>query len=345
MTGSLPALSVVIPIFNEEDVIERTLDELFSHFDNNSTVRSLEVICVDDGSRDGTPALLEALAERWTGLVICSLSRNFGKEAAILAGLRRAQGDAVVIMDADLQHPPACVPRMVELWREGYEVVNGVKREGVNESFLHRGLSALFSVLMAADGGLRLRGSSDFKLLDRVVVDALLRLPEQNRFFRGLVAWAGCRSTQIEFDVPRRVAGKSKWSSVALVGYAVRNLVSFSTLPLKLTAGTGVVAFLLGASLVPWTLYRYFRGDALTGFTTVILLQLLIGGLMLTALGVIALYLGELFREVKGRPAYLLRGSARTPAPSGSDMEETEPAIVAEASTSSRDGQQQVAER
>ncbi|MFT3923188.1 MAG: glycosyltransferase family 2 protein [Myxococcales bacterium] len=298
-------LSVVLPMHNEEAVVDRVLAEVTASL--AATGRSFEVVCVDDGSRDATLRLLRDWQARDGRVVALPLSRNFGKEAALAAGLAAARGRAVIVMDADLQHPVEVIAKMIALWDEGAEVVSGVKIERQRESFVYRAFAKLFNALMAGAAGASFQGASDFKLLDREVVDTLVALPERNRFFRGLVSWVGYRTAEVPFSVAERVAGTSKWSPIGLVRYSLRNLVAFSALPLRLVAGLGFVTLLFAAGLAVQTLYRYVRGDALSGFTTVILLQLILGGLLLTSVGVIAVYLSAIYEELKGRPLFIVR--------------------------------------
>ncbi|HEY6867080.1 MAG TPA: glycosyltransferase, partial [Candidatus Eisenbacteria bacterium] len=212
-----------------------------------------------------------------------------------------------LIMDADLQHPPDLIPRMVELWTQGYDVVNGVKQSRAREPALYRGMARVFNALMGGAAGASLQGASDFKLLDRQVVDALTAFPEHGRFFRGLVAWVGFRVVEVRFTVAERAAGTTRWSLLELLRYSLRNLLAFSAFPLRLMALAGFVTLIFGAGLALWTLYRYVTGTAVTGFTTVILLQLILDGLLLTGIGVIALYLSAIYEESKRRPIYLVR--------------------------------------
>lgn len=300
-------LSVVIPVYNEELAIELSLKAIREEL--TRTGKTWEIICVDDGSRDRTLEVLSAVSAADPRVHAVPLARNFGKEAAMSAGLEEARGRAVVLMDADLQHPPALLPRMVELWSEGHDVVSAVKEARARESLLYRAMSGLFNWLMAGAAGSRFRGAADFKLLDRQVVDALLGCPERNRFFRGLVAWVGFRTIEIPFTVQERVAGTTKWSVVGLVRYSIRNLIAFSALPLKMVSAMGFGTLIFAGGLAMQTLWRYLAGDALSGFTTVILLQLILGGLLLSATGIIALYVAVIYDEVKGRPMFLVRRS------------------------------------
>jgi glycosyltransferase involved in cell wall biosynthesis len=303
-------LSVVLPMYDEQDVVTQSVSVVKAQLE--SCGRSFELICVDDGSTDATAELLRGLAADDPRVRVVELSRNFGKEAALAAGLGRARGEAVLLMDADLQHPPELIPRMLELWDQGYHVVSGVKEKRARESLTYRLMARVFNTLMGGAAGSSFHGASDFKLLDRQVVDALLACPERARFFRGLVAWVGFDTAEVPFTVAERAAGESKWSTLGLVRYSIRNLLAFSALPLKLIALLGFGVLLFSVALGAWSLYRYIRGDALTGFTTVILLQVIIGGLLLASVGIIAVYLAEMYDELKRRPIYLVRSERHT---------------------------------
>ena len=298
-------LSVVLPMFNEEGVAALTLDEVVKQL--RTLDMQFEVICVDDGSQDGTLTALMARAAADDRVVPLVLSRNYGKEAALAAGLVAARGDAVLLMDSDLQHPPELIPKLIEQWRAGYDVVNAVKANRGREGLSYRLMAYVFNRLMGSTANHAFQGASDFKLLDRQVVNALLSLPEKTRFFRGLVAWVGFRTTDVAFNVAPRAGGATKWSTRALIRYSLRNLISFSEFPLKLVAAMGVLMLLFSAAVAVHTLYRYISGTAITGFTTVILLQLVLGGLLLASVGVLALYLAQLYAEVKSRPTFIVR--------------------------------------
>ena len=235
-----------------------------------------------------------------------------------MAGLAQAKGDCVAVMDCDLQHPPETLVEMLHRWQEGYEVVEGVKRSRGKESALHRFAAGTFYRLMSSATKVDMSRASDFKLMDRKAVNAILSLPEKNAFFRALSSWVGFRTTSVEFDVQDREAGSSKWSSRSLAGYAVRNITSFSSAPLQLITVCGIVVLVMALVLGVQTLVRYFSGTAVAGFTTVILLILLIGSVLMLSLGLIGYYLAQIYNELKGRPRYLiseiLRGSAEAPA-------------------------------
>ena len=233
-------------------------------------------------------------------------SRNFGKEAAIFAGLELTSGDAVIVMDCDLQQPPSVIPKMWKLWQEGAEIVEGIKLSRGKESFFHKISAGLFYKIMSKLIKMDMNASSDFKLLDRKVVNVLLELPERNTFFRALTFWAGFRTETIEYEVQERQFGESKWSFWSLMKYAIANATSFSTLPLQMVTVMGVFAIVFSGILAIQTLVRYLMGDSVEGFTTVILLILIVGGFIMLSLGVIGHYIARIYEEVKGRPKYII---------------------------------------
>lgn len=304
MNPNVMSLTLVIPIWNEAQAIAPNLRHILTVA--AALEEAVDVLVVNDGSSDDTLAVLEPLVARHANLQVLSLTRNFGKEAAIHAGLEHAGGDAVIVMDSDLQHPPELIPRMIELWRQGLEVVEARKRSRGRESWL-QGLSANgFYFLFDKLTGLDLRNHSDFKLLDRKVVEAYCQLPERQRFFRGLIAWMGFSSAQIYFDVPPRQRGQSAWSKLRLLRFSLSALSGFSSVPLHLISFLGVACITGGVVVGGIALHDKFTGQALTGFTTVILLILIIGGAIMVALGLIGVYLEHLFSEIKRRPTYLI---------------------------------------
>jgi polyisoprenyl-phosphate glycosyltransferase len=292
-------------MFEEAAIVEQVLATLKTELEH--TGKTFELVCVDDGSKDATPDLLAAAQNADARVVPVPLSRNFGKESALAAGLAAARGRAVILMDADLQHPPELIRELVARWDEGYDVVSAKKRQRASEGLVYRVLAKLFNVLIGSAANASFAGASDFKLLDRQVVDTLLDLPERNRFFRGLVTWVGYRTVDVPFDVRARVGGNTKWSTIGLVRYSIKNLVAFSSFPLRAMAGVGFVTLVFAFGLALQTIYRWLRGDALSGFPTVILLELILGSLMLASLGVIALYLAAIYEEVKHRPVFIVR--------------------------------------
>jgi len=301
-----PLVSAVLPTYNEEELLRDAVGEIQAVLEK---VRlPFEIVIVDDGSRDRSGAIADELAAADGRIVPIHFSRNFGKEAALFAGLEAARGQAVLLMDTDLQHPPELIPELIRLWKdEGYDVVEGVKESRGQEGIVYALFSRLFYALMGDTAGQRLERSSDFKLLDRQVVDALLACGERNRFFRGLVAWVGFRTARVPFRVQERRAGETKWSPRKLVAYSLRNVVAFSSVPLRLVGLAGFVTVGVGLLLGAQTLYNYLVGFAVSGFTTVILLMLILCGLILLSLGVIAFYLAALYEEQKARPLFLVR--------------------------------------
>jgi dolichol-phosphate mannosyltransferase len=297
-------LSVVLPAYNEEKMIQKAADTIGQILMEARI--DYEIVFVNDGSKDGTWNEIERVAAQNPHIMGIQFSRNFGKESAMLAGLAHAQGDCCVVMDCDLQHPPQTLVQMYRLWEDGYEVVEGVKHTRGKESVLHRASAGMFYRIISRAVHIDMSRASDFKLLDRKAVDALLALPERNVFFRALSSWVGFKSTSVEFDVQERTEGESKWSTWSLVKYAVKNIVSFSTVPMQCVTVAGILVFLLAIVLGIQSLIRYFTGHAVEGFTTVILLILIIGSIIMISLGIIGYYIAKIYEEVKCRPRYLI---------------------------------------
>ena len=302
--GRSALISVVVPFYNESASVRGLLDALYPVLEK--TACRFEVVAIDDGSFDDTWQQLKLAAPHRPGLKLIRLSRNFGKEAAVSAGLEKASGDAVIVLDGDLQHPPQLIDQMVLLWRQsGFEIVEAAKEARGAESVLYRWGAGLFYKLFRMLTGYDLGPSCDFKLMDRRVVDAWLRMEESNLFFRGMIAWLGFKRTQIPFVVQARPAGAGKWTLPRLVRLAVVAVTSFSTSALHIITILGFAFFLLAIVIGARTLYLYFLGTAVTGFTTVILLQLLIGGALMVSLGIVGEYLARIYTEVKRRPRYI----------------------------------------
>lgn len=298
-------LSIILPAYNEKQNIERTAKTVSGILEEAGI--PFELVFVDDGSMDGTYEEICRLAAQDTKVRGAEFSRNFGKEAAIFAGLELAAGDACIVMDCDLQHPPQVIPEMYRLWKEGYEVVEGIKKNRGKESVFHSIFAGMFYGIMSKMMKMDMRASSDFKLLDRKVVRVLLGLSERNTFFRALSFWAGFRSVKVEYEVQERAFGDSKWSFGSLIKYAVSNVTSFSTVPLQMVTVMGMVSILFSLVLAAQTFVKYLMGTAVEGFTTVILLVLIIGGFIMISLGMIGHYLARIYEEVKRRPRYIIR--------------------------------------
>lgn len=297
-------LSIVVPSFNEEENILRTADRLAKIMVENQI--PYELIFVNDGSKDKTQELIEQAAKDNSNVRGICFSRNFGKEACMFAGLRASRGDCCVVIDCDLQHPPEVIPQMYGYWQKGYEVVEGIKRSRGDEGVAYKMSAGLFYKIMSKFIGMDMEASSDFKLLDRKVVDVLCALPEKSTFFRALSFWAGFKSVTVEYDVAPREFGTTKWSFVKLVRYAINNITSFTAAPLQIVTVLGCVLIGVSILLGIHTLGMWFVGNAVEGFTTVILLLLLIGGGIMVSLGVIGFYISKIFEEVKGRPQYII---------------------------------------
>lgn len=297
-------LSVVIPVYNEEKQIEKTIQQVKNTLTELN--EDFEIIIIDDGSKDDTWQVLKALADGNLEVFALRFSRNFGKEAAIMAGLSKAKGCACITMDADLQHPPNLIPEMVRLWKEGFEVVEAVKKDRGKESPISRFSASCFYKIMHRLSGFDLENASDYKLLDKKVVQAIVQMPEKETFFRGLSAWVGYKRTQVYFSVPERKTGKSKWSLLKLFRLAITAFTSFSSLPLQFVTFIGVL-FLLGSFILSiQTLIMKLKGWAIGGFTTVILLLLIIGSCLMISLGMIGMYIARIYNEVKSRPRYII---------------------------------------
>lgn len=297
-------LSVVIPVYNEEKQIEKTIHKVKNLIAQLN--EDFEIIVIDDGSKDKTWDILKGLADGNTEISAFRFSRNFGKEAAIMAGLSNAKGDACITMDADLQHPPELIPEMVSLWKEGFEVVEAVKKDRGKETSLSRFSASLFYKIMHRLSGFNLENASDYKLLDKKVVQAIINMPEKETFFRGLSAWVGYKRTEVYFSVPEREAGKSRWSKLKLFRLAITAFTSFSSLPLQFVTFIGIL-FLIGSVILGiQTLIMKLKGWAIGGFTTVILLLLIIGSCLMISLGMIGMYIARIYNEVKSRPRYII---------------------------------------
>ncbi len=297
-------ISVILPSYNEEKMISVAADTICGIMEGENI--DCELLFVDDGSRDKTWAEICAAAEKHPQVVGLHFSRNFGKEAAMFAGLEKAKGDCCVVIDCDLQHPPEKIVEMYRLWEQGYEVVEGIKEDRGEESGLHRFAANTFYRLISWATGMDMSDASDFKLLDRKVVDTLNSMPERNVFFRALSYWVGFKKTSVSYCVRERTAGESKWSTKSLIKYALTNISSFSSAPLHIVTVLGAVTLVCAVVFGVIALVQKFSGAALGGFTTVILLLLFIGSVIMISLGIIGYYIARIYDEIKGRPRYII---------------------------------------
>jgi polyisoprenyl-phosphate glycosyltransferase len=301
-------LSLVVPFYNEEDSAEHLFARVVPVL---SSLKDLdfEVICVDDGSRDGTLAKLQLLRRRYGKLKIIELSRNFGKEAALTAGLDEANGDIIIPFDADLQDPPDVIPQLVDKWRQGYDVVLAQRVDRETDTFAKRKTAAMFYRAHNALAPQHIpENVGDFRLFTREVLEALKKLPERQRFMKGLFAWVGYKSAVVEYVREPRFAGKTKFSGWKLWNFALEGFTSFSTLPLRVWTYLGgtvaTVAVLYGLFLVIRTL---IHGNPVPGYASLASIILFLGGIQLIGIGVIGEYLGRVYFETKHRPIYLVR--------------------------------------
>jgi glycosyltransferase involved in cell wall biosynthesis len=305
--GSL-LLSIVIPVFREGAQLAGFLSEVRSAAERSNL--AYELLLVDDGSPDDTWRVITAEVTSGRPLRALRLSRNFGKESALCAGLEHAQGDAVIVMDADGQHPPSLIPDMVRLWQSsGADVIEAVKRRRGRESISSKLGAQLFYFILNKLSGFHFKGASDFKLISRKAVDAWLKMHERNVFFRGMTLWMGFTTVQIPFEVVPRSVGQSTWSVLKRLKLALIGITAFSSFPLHLVTFAGLVFLGLSVLLALQTLYLKLAGRAVSGFATVILLELIIGSLLMISLGIIGEYLARIYEELKGRPRYIVTES------------------------------------
>lgn len=303
-----PLISVVIPLYNEAANLPAFLSDVKAALDK--TGFPFELILIDDGSPDNTWKVVSDEAGTLPAIRAVRLSRNFGKELAVCAGLERARGDAIVLMDGDGQHPPALLPDMLRLWQTtGADIVEAVKIKRGPESLSGKFGALLFYIILNKLSGFDLKGASDFKLMNRKATNAWLELQERNVFFRGMTAWLGFTTVRIPFEVARRSAGKSSWSYLKRLRLAVTGLTAFSSFPLQLVTLAGALFFVFALLLGAQTLYLKLAGRAVSGFATVILLELIIGSSLMISLGIVGEYLARVYEEVKGRPRYVVTHS------------------------------------
>ena len=301
-------ITIIVPCYNEQEVIEMFYPAVQKHVEKFPDCK-FNYLFVNDGSRDSTLEKLRALAAAHDNVTYLSLSRNFGKESAMIAGIDFADGDAVIIMDADLQHPPETVAEMVKWWREGYDDVCGKRVDRAGETWLKRTCANIFYAVMKkfSTNYQMQRDVGDFRLLDRRCIEALRLMRENQRFTKGLFTWVGYRKKEIPFEVQPRAAGTTTWNFFALFNLAMKGMTSFTTAPLRLmtflglTISCGAMLYMLFV-LTMALLY----GDPVAGYPTLLTVILFLGGTQLLALGIIGEYLGQIFHESKGRPIYLI---------------------------------------
>ena len=297
-------LSVVIPAFNESEMLLKSAEVINRVLKQNNIL--CELVYVDDGSSDDTWNKIEEAAKRHPNVRGVKFSRNFGKEAAIMAGLTEAGGDCCAVIDCDLQHPPEKLVEMYRLWEQGYEVIEGVKSDRGNEGALHRLFAKFFYFLVSKATGFDMQNMSDFKLLDRKVVDSILELHEKKAFVRATSSWVGFKTAKVEFEVQEPEAGVSKWSTANLTKYAIRNITSFSAAPMQIVTVFGFVILAVSVVFSIISIIQKISGIAVEGFTTVILLVAFSSSIIMISIGIVGYYISRIFDEVKNRPTYIV---------------------------------------
>jgi glycosyltransferase involved in cell wall biosynthesis len=299
-------VSIVVPVFNEEENLTPLLHRLFKALEND---KNFEVLFVDDGSTDGTIDKLRLLSHQYSAVRYLSFSRNFGHQCALRAGLMHADGDCVISLDADLQHPPEVIPEMIARWREGFEIVLAVRLQENNIPFLKRLTSRLYYRMINWLSDIHIEeGAADFRLLDREVVSLLRRLPERNLFLRGIVHWVGFKKSIISYRQADRFSGTTKYSLGKMIRLAMQGITAFSVRPLRLATLLGLIIAGFTSMYALYAVMMYvFTDRTVTGWTSLIVSVLFLGGMQMFLLGIIGEYLGRLFMESKRRPDYIIR--------------------------------------
>lgn len=298
-------LSVIVPAYNEEKMIGQAAEKIAGVLREAGICH--EIIFVNDGSKDTTWEKINEAAANDSCIKGLCFSRNFGKEAAMFAGMYYAAGDCCVILDCDLQHPPEKIVEMYRLWEEGYEVIEAVKTDRGKENIFHAAAANCFYYVIGRITGFDMSRSSDFKLMDRKAVNVLLNMREKNAFFRALSSWIGFKTAQVEFQVQERMTGETKWSTTALVKYAISNISAFSAAPMQVVTLLGIITLCASVILGFVTMHDWVTGVAPEGFTTVVIVQLFTGSVIMMSLGIIGYYISKIYEEVKKRPKFIVR--------------------------------------
>ncbi|MEM7697366.1 MAG: glycosyltransferase family 2 protein [Verrucomicrobiota bacterium] len=298
-------ISIVTPFYNEEEALSLYFDAVIGVLED----RDFEIVCVDDGSRDRTLEGLLAKSEADERIRVVELSRNFGKEAALSAGLSVSRGDAVIILDADLQDPPSLIPKMIEEWEKGHDVVLAQRSHRGNDSLMKRTSAAGFYKIFNRFAEVPIpENVGDFRLIDRKVLHVVNQFSESNRFMKGLLSWPGFRTTTIQFERPERAAGQTKWNYRALIALSIDGILAFSELPLRLAVVLGLFSSLGAIIYAIYTIIKTFVfGADVPGYPSLLVVNLTLSGLILICLGIIGEYIGRIYREAKGRPIFVIR--------------------------------------
>ncbi|NOH32356.1 glycosyltransferase family 2 protein [Vibrio chagasii] len=308
------SLSIIVPFYNEQEVLEEFHSRLTKVLD--SLPITSEIVYVDDGSKDNSLDVVSSFTSINSSISVIGLSRNFGKESAMSAGLEHCRGQAVILLDADLQDPPELIPQMIAKWREGYDVVNMQRRQRDGETWFKKFSAASFYKVMNAAAKIDVpENVGDFRLLSREVVDHINQLPERNRYMKGIFSWPGFRQATIQFNRDARFCGETKWNYLKLIGLAMDGITSFSIRPLRIATAVGglvaLSAFIYGVIIVFKTM---MFGEPITGYPSMMVVQLALGGIQLLSIGLMGEYIGRIFIETKNRPLYLIQSVVDTPA-------------------------------
>lgn len=300
-------ISIVVPVFNEEEVLPQLYERVSRVMENTGI--PFELIFVDDGSIDNSLELLSTLHQKNANVKVLELSRNFGHQMAIAAGLDYASGEAVVTMDSDLQHPPEMIPDLIRKWKEGYDIVYTCRTSTEDTGFFKNMTSSFFYAAINRLSEVNVpQGAADFRLMDHSVVEAFRLMGESSLFLRGLVSWVGYKQVAIPYEAAARYGGKSKYSFLRMLRFAIDGVTSFSSIPLYVSAFIGLIISVLSFIYAIFAIYaRLFTDLVVEGWTSVMVMVLFLGGILLITLGIQGMYLGRIYKEVKGRPRYLVR--------------------------------------
>ena len=306
-TSTAPRISCVVPVFNEAEVVAAFLEALTEQI--RAITQKFEIIVVDDGSKDDTTATVEALSSGNPHIRLIALSRNFGKEAALTAGIDAVTGDVALLIDADFQHPLEMIPVFMNYWRQGYDMIYGVRTDRKDESFFKKKGAQLFYRIMSNSTGVDIPANAgDFRLMSSKVIKSLQNMPERGRFMKGMYAWVGFKSIGVPFEVQDRMAGESGWGYRKLTNLALSGITSFTTLPLRLVGALGLLISFISVFYAFFVVFRtIISGSPLPGWPTVVIAITFIGGIQLLSLGVLGEYIAGIFSEVKRRPIYLIQ--------------------------------------
>ncbi|MDH3244045.1 MAG: glycosyltransferase family 2 protein [Saprospiraceae bacterium] len=317
----LPALSIVVPVYNEGQNVDTLLDRLRKVLTTGSL--KYEILIIDDGSTDHSYQQIEQASKSDSRIRGISFSRNFGHQIALLAGLQKAKGSVVITMDGDLQHPPEVIPTLINKWKEGFDIVNTVRIDPPETGIFKAESSRWFYKIINRIAEVNIQpASADFRLMSRSAVDAFLQFPERDRFTRGLVSWMGFRQTSVTYNAELRHSGKSKYSFAKMLRFALDGITSFSSRPLQLSFYLGLIVSLLGFIYGIYIILAYLQGQTIPGWTSLLLVLLIIGGVILINLGIVGEYIARIFNEVKARPHYFIKETTDSPVEIAGDEQE-----------------------